>query len=413
MTFLTASHFGFASFRQGQLSAMQQVLDGHDVLYVAKPAAGKSFIWLALTEHFECQVVVTSNVALIDDQVRKARKYGIDAVGIHGGLKGSVATQAKRIIANPPKLIVTTPDSFPYLGGMDCIKVVYIDEAHSIVVDGCFRNAYKSLKIRSPYSYKSITFKGLPKAQVVLLSATFPANLQRDVFIQLGLSQSKIKVVKESLRKDNLRIELKHRGQYSYFNKQFIHQMTTETVRRFGTSATGIVYVPWIGVSDTIVDTFLSLGVSAETYNAKVNDKEGILQRWQSGETKVVIATSAFGQGIDNDKTKWVIHIAPENSVIKLYQQGTRAGRQEGQESNWIIYRGLYNPPKDMCNDYEQYYKKNGTSMQSREEMRQVQRLLESNHCLKDGLARALNDDLGQGTCLEKGDDVPCSICSL
>ncbi len=319
--------FGFASFRANQEAVCQAAMDGRDVLLVMPTGSGKSLCYqLPAIGRAGTALVVSPLIALIDDQAAKLSAMGLSVARIHSGLERSIARQAcvdylkgnlQFLFIAPERLRVP---GFPEMLAKHKPSLIAIDEAHCISQWGHdFRPDYRSLGER---------IKHLRPAPVMALTATATPLVQNDIVTQLGLS-SPSKFI-HGFRRDNLAIEvvevpLPRRSEIAC-------DLLRDPARR-----PAIVYTPTRRHAETLAGE-LSRNAPAAAYHAGLatETREKVQDSFLTGRLDVVVATIAFGMGIDKPNVRTVIHTALPASLEGYYQEIGRAGR-DGQPSRTIL----------------------------------------------------------------------------
>ncbi|HEY7213786.1 MAG TPA: ATP-dependent DNA helicase RecQ [Thermoanaerobaculia bacterium] len=324
--------FGFRELREGQAEVIRSVLAGRDTLAIMPTGAGKSLCYqLPGAELPGTTVVVSPLISLMKDQVDKLEELGIDAVQVNSTLTASEETavleeirqeQREFVFVTPER--VTQPEFLATLRKNE-IDVFVIDEAHCISQWGHdFRPAYLHLR-------EVIAALGDPP--VLALTATATPEVVDDVRRQLG--REEMEVVDVGVYRENLRLEV-------------IPVRDEETKR--GALArllgempgTGIVYVSTIRDCEAVTEHLESLGFKVARYHGRLRARERKRNqdRFMAGEIQVIVATNAFGMGIDKPDIRFVIHYNLPGSLESYYQEAGRAGR-DGEPARCVL---LYLP---------------------------------------------------------------------
>jgi RecQ family ATP-dependent DNA helicase len=319
--------FGFATFRVNQEAVCRAAVDGEDVLLVMPTGAGKSLCYqLPAIARGGTALVVSPLIALIEDQCAKLASLGFSVARIHSGLDRAVSRQAcvdylngtlQFLFIAPERLRVP---GFPEMLAKRKPALIAIDEAHCISQWGHdFRPDYRMVGQYIP---------ALRPAPVVALTATATPAVQRDILTQLGLGTAKKFI--HGFRRTNLAIEVAEvpipmRG-------ELICELLKDPGRR-----PAIVYAPARKKAEELAAQ-LSQVCSAAAYHAGLpaEIRENVQQRFQAGNLDCVVATIAFGMGIDKADVRTVIHAALPSTIEGYYQEIGRAGR-DGQPSRAIL----------------------------------------------------------------------------
>ena len=323
-------HFGFSSFRPNQEQIVQAILDGRDVFAALPTGGGKSLCYqLPALMRDGLTVVVSPLIALMKDQVDAARENGIPAAFLNSTLSPDESKATWRSLAGGKiRLLYVSPErlAFPdFRGALRDFGLarVAVDEAHCISEWGHeFRPDYRALGLlRSE-------FPGVPLAA---FTATATRHVQQDVVRLLGLSSPLL--VRASFDRPEIfyRVALKDGngdGQVLSFVKAHDGQP-------------GIVYRGTRKAVETTAQYLAAHGVSAAAYHAGIDD-ENRRRRQEAfvrDEVTVVVATIAFGMGIDKSNVRWVVHGDLPRSVEGYYQETGRAAR-DGEPADTVLYYG-------------------------------------------------------------------------
>ena len=327
LTDLLHRAFGHQSFRANQEAVCRAAVDGEDLLLVMPTGSGKSLCYqLPAIARGGTALVISPLIALIEDQAAKLTAQGFSVARIHSGLDRAVSRQAcvdylngslQFLFIAPERLRVP---GFPEMLAKRKPALIAIDEAHCISEWGHdFRPDYRMLGQYLP---------ALRPAPVVALTATATTAVQRDILVQLGLANAKKFI--HGFRRTNLAIEvtevpLPMRG-------DLICELLKDPSRR-----PAIVYAPARKTSESIAAQ-LSQVCPTAAYHAGLpaEIRESVQQRFQSGQIDCVVATIAFGMGIDKANVRTVIHAALPSTLEGYYQEIGRAGR-DGQPSRAIL----------------------------------------------------------------------------
>jgi ATP-dependent DNA helicase RecQ len=323
-------YFGFSSFRANQESIIGATLDGRDVFAALPTGGGKSLCYqLPALVRTGLTIVVSPLIALMKDQVDAARENGIPAVFLNSSLSVDEARSAWReLAAGRIRLLYVSPErlSFPDFRvalrqfGLSGIAV---DEAHCISEWGHeFRPDYRALGLlRSEF----------PEIPIAAFTATATRQVQDDVVRLLGLRAPFI--VRASFDRPEIfyRVSAKEGTGES---------QVLDFIRRHN-GQPGIVYR---GTRKAVEKTALYLsghGIAAVAYHAGIDDAERRLRQeaFVKDEATVVVATIAFGMGIDKSNVRWVVHGDLPRSVEGYYQETGRAAR-DGDNADTVLFYG-------------------------------------------------------------------------
>ena len=327
LTSLLLRTFGFTAFRTNQEAVCRAATDGRDVLLVMPTGAGKSLCYqLPAIARGGTALVVSPLIALMDDQAAKLSAHGLRVGRIHSGLSRDDARQSCRdyldgalnfLFIAPERLRVP---GFPEMLSRRKPSLIAIDEAHCISAWGHdFRPDYRTLGEHLP---------ALRPAPVIALTATATPTVQRDIVAQLHLENPALFI--HGFRRSNLAIEVVE------MSKPRRHAFTAELLAS-PSARPAIVYAPSRKSSEELAAE-LNHHFPAAAYHAGLESsvREHVQRDFQSGKLEVVVATIAFGMGIDKADVRTIVHTALPASVEAFYQEIGRAGR-DGLPSRTVL----------------------------------------------------------------------------
>lgn len=319
--------WGYKEFRPLQEEIITSVLEGHDTLGLMATGGGKSLTFQipALVSEGTC-LVITPLIALMKDQVDNLRNRGIKAAMIATGmtrrerniaLENCINGGYKFLYISPER--ISTEMFMTRLREMN-ISLIVVDEAHCISQWGYdFRPSY--LKIASLRDY-------LPQVPILALTASATQEVAQDIQKRLNFRDGRL--LRKSYARPNLSYVVRH-GE----NKQ---QQLIHILERVPGSA--IVYVRNRKRTKEIATELLQAGFSATYYHAGLasEEKNERQQLWSAGKVRIMVATNAFGMGIDKPDVRVVIHIDEPNSPEEYYQEAGRAGRDGNRSYAVLLY---------------------------------------------------------------------------
>lgn len=311
-------YFGFSALREGQDRVVASIMEGRNVLVVMPTGGGKSLCYQlpALCRDGVC-LVVSPLIALMKDQVDALVARGIPATMINSSL--SFPEQKERLSGmrnGAFKLVYVAPERFGHEGFMHAlaevdVNMVAVDEAHCLSQWGHdFRPDYLKLG-------RAIEAMGRP--QVAALTATATPRVREDILKHLRLDDP-VTIVRGFAR-DNLHFRITacdtHKDKY---------KRLYELVRRH---KTGIIYCSTRKKVEQVCEALSDLGLSVTAYHAGMTDeqREAAQNAFMNRQADIVIATNAFGMGIDRADVRFVAHFEIPGSVEAYYQEAGRAGR--------------------------------------------------------------------------------------
>ena len=321
--------FGFRALREGQEEVIRSIIEGRDTLAIMPTGAGKSLCYqLPGAQLPGTTVIVSPLISLMKDQVDKLQELGIDAAQVNSTLtaseEGEILEQIQKeqrefVFVTPERL--TQPEFLETLR-TNKIDVFVIDEAHCISHWGHdFRPSYLHLR-------EAIATLGNPP--VLALTATATPEVVEDIRRQLG--REDMEVVDIGVYRENLRFEVIPTPR---------EESKRETLARLlgEMEGTGIVYVSTIKDCEAVTEYLESLGFAVARYHGRLGARERkrTQDRFMAGDLKVIVATNAFGMGIDKPDIRFVVHYNLPGSLESYYQEAGRAGR-DGEPARCILF---------------------------------------------------------------------------
>jgi DNA topoisomerase-3 len=324
---LLQSRFGFAGFRPHQAEVCQAVAAGCDALLVMPTGAGKSLCYqLPGLARGGTTLVISPLIALMEDQVAVLEARGLRVGRIHSGRPRSESRQVcADYLAGALDFLFIAPErlgvaGFPELLARRSLGLIAIDEAHCISQWGHdFRPDYRLLGQRLPL---------LRPAPVVALTATATPIVQRDIVAQLGLTGARLFI--HGFRRDNLALQA---IEVTAKERPALALSWLSLPER----RPAIVYAPTRKVSEAAAE-LLATRQRAAAYHAGLSaeHRERVQNDFLAGRIEVVVATVAFGMGIDKADVRTVLHLGLPASVEGYYQEIGRAGR-DGKPSRAVL----------------------------------------------------------------------------
>lgn len=325
-----AEVFGFSGFRGLQQDAVETVMQGEDVLVLMPTGGGKSLCYQvpALCRD-GMGLVISPLIALMDDQVAGLRQLGVRAAALHSGLEPDERDELQSDLRNgridilyisPERLL--QPATAHFLSKRQ-ISLIAIDEAHCISAWGHeFRPEYRALASLPEM------FPGVPR---IALTATADPRTRDDILNALSMPDAR--VLMASFHRPNLIVEARAKASES--------RQLLETLQNHHEGAS-IVYCGSRNKTERVATMLRDKGLTALPFHAGLSavEKRATLMRFRSGEEMVIVATIAFGMGIDRPDVRCVVHLDMPSSPEAYYQQIGRAGRDGEPSDTLLLYGG-------------------------------------------------------------------------
>ena len=321
-------YWGYDRFRPLQLEVIESVCSGRDTLALMPTGAGKSLLYQVPGMVLEgvC-IVVTPLIALMKDQVDRLRARGIPAAAIHSGLTGR---QIDLVLDNAAwgdlKFLYVAPeriagDTFRIrLRGMR-VSLLAVDEAHCISQWGYdFRPSY--LRIAELREL-------IPSTPVLALTASATPLVAQDILRHLQMREGRL--LRSSFARPNLSFAVRQTDDKQEQLLRIVHNVP----------GVGIVYVRTREQTEKLAGWLTQQGLTAEWYHGGMGsiERSQRQERWVKGAVRIMVATNAFGMGIDKADVRFVVHYDMCDSLEAYYQEAGRAGR-DGQRAYAVLLRG-------------------------------------------------------------------------
>jgi len=317
-------YWGYSSFRPLQEEIIQSVLNGNDTLALLPTGGGKSVCYQipALAREGIC-LVVSPLIALMKDQVDNLRKRGIKAAALYSGMHRD---EIDLVISNArfgdTKLLYLSPERLETIQMRDAItrmkiNLLAVDEAHCISQWG--------YDFRPPYLKIAEIRAMLPGIPVLALTATATPEVVKD--IQVKLHFRKENLFRQSFERKNLT--------YVVIREEDKRTRLLKIIRKV--PGPGIVYVRNRRTTGLIATFLEKNGIRAASYHAGLDPKvrDRIQRSWMNEEKQIIVATNAFGMGIDKPNVRTVVHLDLPDCLEAYFQEAGRAGRD--QKRSWAV----------------------------------------------------------------------------
>ncbi|MDP9347787.1 MAG: RecQ family ATP-dependent DNA helicase [Gemmatimonadota bacterium] len=324
------SNFGFETFRPGQEEAVRAALEGRDAVVVMPTGAGKSLIYQLPALHLPgLTLVVSPLIALMKDQTDKLDDLGVDAFTINSGQSQREQTATEDAVERGEgKILYVTPERFR---DRDFFEVLLERKISLFVVDEAHCVSQWGHDFRPDYMMLGAIAERLGRPPILALTATASPEVREDMVHQLRMRDPLVMV--RDLVRPNLFFEV-----LPTVNESEKDAALDRILRK--AEGTGIVYVATVKEAERIHEEF-SPRYPLALYHGKLpaKDRHQAQEAFMAGEVKAVVATNAFGLGIDKPDIRFVAHFQFPGSLEAYYQEAGRAGRDGETARCTILYR--------------------------------------------------------------------------
>ena len=325
------SIWGYPDFRSGQKEAIQSVFQGDDTLVLFPTGGGKSLCFQVPAVVLEgVTLVVSPLIALMQDQVDQLQSLGVPATFLNSTLSEGERERRLRLVrSGEVKLVYIAPErlaSQQFQGEMRewVISLVAVDEAHCISEWGHdFRPSYRQIRASLAWLDDSVGW--------IALTGSATPEVKKDMVEALGFAKPRI--IETPFARENL----------TWWVRESVHRTrdVMAAVERAAALGSMILYAPTRAACEQWAARIGAKGTVAKAYHAGLTpeQRKQIQTAWIHGEYPVVVATNAFGMGIDKPDCRTVIHLSPPSTLEAYYQEAGRAGRDGQQAYTLCFYR--------------------------------------------------------------------------
>ena len=317
--------WGYKEFRTGQEKIIHSIMSGCDTLALMPTGGGKSLTYQVptLAQEGLC-IIITPLIALMKDQVDRLKRLGIPAVAIHSGLSfKQIDIALDNCVYGDVKFLYVAPErlateAFRLRVQRMNVSLLAVDEAHCISQWG--------YDFRPSYLHIAEIRKLIPDTPVLALTASATDLVAKDIMSHLGFEKPNI--IRSSFARPNLSYAVRHTDDK---NEQLLRIINN-------VQGSGIVYMRSREGCEQLCELLRNQGISASYYHAGLPHAERAMRQeeWTSGRTRIMVATNAFGMGIDKADVRVVVHYTMSDSLESYYQEAGRAGR-DGKRSYAVL----------------------------------------------------------------------------
>lgn len=320
-------YYGYNAFRPLQAEIIDWVLYGQDAMVLMPTGGGKSLCFQIPALVMQgLTLVISPLIALMHDQVQALKANGIAAEYINSSLSTQEQSTIERQCKNGElKLLYISPEKLFTQGYLEWIlslniSLFAVDESHCVSTWGHdFRPEYTKLNVLK---------QALPDVPMIALTATADKVTRKDILAQLGIPEAKIFI--SSFDRPNLSLSVQAGRNRIKIIQNFISEHPRQS---------GIIYCLSRKNTETVAEALRKVGINAKYYHAGMpaQERSEVQNQFIQDDIQVIVATIAFGMGIDKSNVRWVIHYSMPSNVESFYQEIGRAGR-DGVKSDTLLF---------------------------------------------------------------------------
>lgn len=319
--------YGYDTFRPGQEGIIEGILEGRDTLAILPTGGGKSICYQIPSLLMPgTSIVISPLISLMKDQVDALNRLGVPAAFLNSSLGAEeYRTILRNALRGEYKMLYVAPERldapmFTTLSEQLHIPMIAIDEAHCVSQWGHdFRPSYRQLA--------GWIGKMPNRPLVAAFTATATQEVAADITAMLGLREPNVFVT--GFARPNLSLSVVSGGDKKNFLQQFLREREDQS---------GIIYTATRKEAEQVQELLVRKGIAAGKYHGGLSDKERAetQERFRFDELRIMVATNAFGMGIDKPNVRYVIHWQMPGDIESYYQEAGRAGR-DGEESECVL----------------------------------------------------------------------------
>jgi ATP-dependent DNA helicase RecQ len=321
--------FGYSSFRFEQQKIIHAILDRKDTLAIMPTGGGKSLCYQIPALYLDgVTLVVSPLISLMQDQVMNLKEIGVEAVFLNSSLSYQESQKAKdKILKGKVKLVYVSPEGIlsehlmAFFESVD-VSLIAIDEAHCVSQWGH--------EFRKDYTRLGELKEKFPDVPVIALTATADAKTRNDITQQLRMKNPEVFI--SSFDRPNIK--------YMIMDRTDELKQLDEFIKTHHPKDTGIVYCLSRDKVERVASSLKKLGYPAVPYHAGLSQdvRSKNQARFNADDRIIVVATIAFGMGIDRPDVRFVAHLDLPKSIESYYQETGRAGRDGKPSTAWMVY---------------------------------------------------------------------------